>query len=115
MLDLCVKHNIKLNFKKTNLGHKTAKFFGYELFENGYRIDDGRKKAISEIAMPGTEPHLEKTKKQVKSFLGFSVYFIHFVENYAQYASPLYEMTKDDFSWDKTTWKEDYEKAFQNL
>ena len=42
ILDVCLKHNVKLKFAKTHLGHNTAKFFGYELYEQGYRLDATR-------------------------------------------------------------------------
>ena len=49
----CVKHNVKLKFAKTHLGHNTAKFFGYELHEHGYRLDETRKQALQDIPLPG--------------------------------------------------------------
>ena len=51
----------------------------------------------------------------MRSFLGFSVYFIHFVENYAKHAAPLHDMTHDTFDWDKSTWVRDYESDFNNF
>ena len=86
ILDVCVKHNVKLKFVKIHLGHKTAKFFGYELHEHGYRLDDTRKQALQDIPLPGWGKNRRENQKQMKSFLGFSVYFHNFVENYAALA-----------------------------
>ena len=113
VLDTCYKHNIKLNFKKTHLGKQQAKFFGYELYAQGYRIDEERKRAIADIPFPGHGKTKRENTKQVRSFLGFSVYFMHFVERYAHYAAPLHDMTRDDFNWDKSTWTRDYEEDFR--
>ena len=115
VVDLCYKHNIHLNFKKTWIGQDTAKYFGYELFNKGYRIDASRKSAIKALPFP----NYGKTKKEnttlVRAFLGFSVYFISFTENYAHYAAPLHDMTKDNFNWDESTWSRDYRADFERF
>ena len=80
---ICVKHNIVLNFRKTFLGQLWAKFFGYELSAAGYKIDTARCKAMSEIPMPGHGKTKKENKTQMQSFLGFSVYFMHFIEDQA--------------------------------
>jgi hypothetical protein len=112
ILQICCDHNIKLNFSKTFLGHTTAKFFGYEVSKDGYCIDDVRKSALSKILFPDYGKNKKENTKLMRSFLGFSVYFIHFVENYAKFAAPLHDMTHEKFNWDKTTWTRDYESDF---
>ena len=110
LLKLCYAHNVRLNFKKSWLGHKTAKYFGYELYPGGYHIDEKRKTALQDHG---------KTKKAnttlMKSFLGFSVYVSSFTENYTTLAAPLHDMTKVPFNWDKTTWVRDYEADFETF
>ena len=114
IVDICVKHNIVLNFKKSFIGWPTAKFFGYELFEGGYRIDRKRIESMQQIPFPsgGTRADLVK---QMQSFLGFSVYFLHFVENYASAAAPLHDMTRDSFDWNPETWTRDYKQDFESF
>ena len=114
IVDICVKHNIVLNFKKSFIGWPTAKFFGYELFEGGYRIDRKRIESMQQIPFPsgGTRADLVK---QMQSFLGFSVYFLHFVENYASAAAPLHDMTRDSFDWNPGTWTRDYKQDFESF
>ena len=112
---ICVKHNIVLNFKKKFLGQLWAKFFGYELSQSGYKIDKARCNALAEIPMPGYGKNKKENKTQMQSFLGFSVYFMHFVERYAHFAAPLHDMTRDDFDWDKSTWTRDYAEDFETF
>ena len=114
IVDICVKHNIVLNFKKSFIGWPTAKFFGYELFKGGYRIDRKRIESMQQIPFPsgGTRADLVK---QMQSFLGFSVYFLHFVENYASAAAPLHDMTRDSFDWNPETWTRDYKQDFESF
>lgn len=115
ILQICCTHNVKLNFSKTFLGFTKAKFFGYEIDKTGYRIDESRKSALTKIPFPGYGKTKKENTKLMRSFLGFSVYFIHFVENYAKHAAPLHDMTHDTFDWDKSTWVRDYESDFNNF
>jgi hypothetical protein len=50
-----------------------------------------------------------------KSFLGFSVYFGAFTENYAALAAPLHDMTRSTFDWDESTWTRDYRADFDTF
>ena len=112
-LDICIERNVKMNFAKTWIGFDKATFFGYELSSNGYRLQSSRMEAINEIPMPGYGKNQKENITQMKSFLGFSVYFIPFVEQFATFADPLHEMTHKDFNWDKSTWERDYSKDFE--
>jgi hypothetical protein len=47
LLKICYDHNVRLNFKKSFIGHRTANYFGYELYPNGYRLDSKRKAAMT--------------------------------------------------------------------
>ena len=51
----------------------------------------------------------------MKSFLGFTVYFSSFTENYAALAAPLHDMTKIPFDWDPNTWTRDYKADFETF
>ena len=114
-LDICIERNIKMNFSKTWIGFNKATFFGYVLDEHGYRLDESRKKAIAEIPMPGWGKTKKENATQMRSFLGFSVYFIPFVENYAKMAAPLHDMTHMDFDWTESTWTRNYKSDFENF
>ena len=49
----------------------------------------------------------------MRAFLGFSVYPSSFTENYAIFAAPLHDMTKNEFNWNEDTWTRDYRKDFE--
>ena len=115
LLALCYKHNVRLNFKKSFIGHRTAKYFGYELFHNGYRIDNRRKAALEEIPFPDHGPTKKANTTFIKSFLGFSVNFSSFTENYAALAAPLHDMTRTLFDWNKDAWTRDYKADFERF
>ena len=112
LLKICYEHNVRLNFKKSFIGHRTAKYFGYELYPNGYRLDDKRKAAMMDIPFPNHGANKKANTTLTKSFLGFSVYFGSFTENYAVLAAPLHDMTRSTFDWDESTWTRDYRADF---
>ena len=115
LLKICYDHNVRLNFKKSFIGHRTAKYFGYELYPGGYRIDDKRKDALLDIPFPNHGSNKKANTTLTKSFLGFSVYFGAFTENYAALAAPLHDMTRSTFDWNEATWTRDYRADFETF
>ena len=57
--DTCMKYNIFLKFSKSYFGVESIKFFGYIADGNGYRYEDSRIKALTDIQFPetGTEAY----------------------------------------------------------
>ena len=55
------------------------------------------------------------SQKGMQRFLGAALFFKNFVPEYSKIAAPLHEMTHNDFSWNKSTWKKDYEASFTAL
>ena len=107
-LERCASRNVILKMQKTWLGYSSVKFFGYKVSQGKYEMDDDRKKAIEEYSMPTSQ-------KGMQRFLGAALFFKNFVPEYSKIAAPLHEMTHNDFKWDKTTWKKDYEGSFRDL
>ena len=107
-LKRCEEHNVYLKYAKTWLGFEDVKFFGYKVKYGSYELDVDRKKAIMDCEMP-------KTAKGMQSFLGAAVFFKNHVPNFSDKAHKLHSMTKKDFSWDRKTWKEDYDADFQKM
>jgi hypothetical protein len=67
-----------------------------------------RKDAITKIPFPNN-------KKAMQRFLGSAIFLQPFIPCYAQLTALLTDMLSNDFSWNRQTWKEDYELAFQNF
>ena len=110
-LDRCIQFNIYLKFSKSWFGFEEVKFFGYVCSTNSYRLDDARSQAIMEIPFPNSPSKAVNTKR-MQSFLGAALFFQSFVPNYSDKSAVLNEMVHKSFSWDKTTWKIDYEAKF---
>ena len=50
--------------------------------------------------------------KQVRSFLGFTNFYRHFIEHYAPLIHPLNDLTKKNLTWN---WSDDCQKSFKDL
>ena len=108
VLNRCKERNIVLKFSKSFLGFDTANFFGYLCRHNRYEITPERKDRIMELPFP-------KDLKGMQRFIGMTLFCSRFIKDYVKYASPLHEMTKKTFSWDKSSWTVDYSIPFEEL
>ena len=71
-------------------------------------MDEDRKKTISEAEMP-------KSVKSMQRFLGAALFFSEFIPNYSESTRLLYDMTRNTFNWDPSTWGADYRSAFERV
>ena len=53
--------------------------------------------------------------KGMQRFLGVAVFFSEYVPDFASKTSPLYDMIRHDFNWDRKTWLKDYEAEFERV
>ena len=108
VLEICKKHNIILKMAKTQIGFTSADFFGYLVKQNTIELTQERKDGIQAL-------RFFKNTKGAQSFLGSCNFFKDFIPNYSQHTCKLNDMTRKDFNWDRSTWKEPYEEEFENL
>ena len=66
------KFGLKLSYEKMNLGQKSILFVGFELSEEGFKINQKKRDGINQIS------ELE-SKKDVRSFLGMVNFFRSFI------------------------------------
>lgn len=108
VLKRCVEYNIVLKFSKSFLGYRKVSFFGFDCTHKCFELSEKRKLEIAAMEMP-------KTLKEMQRFLGTAGFFGSFVPSFATLAAPLTDMTKKNFSWDRTTWQLDYENCFNEF
>ena len=76
---------LKLKTSKCEFFRKSLTYLGHRILEGGIEIDDSKIKVIQEWPVP-------KAVTEVRSFLGFTDYYCHFIYKYAQVARPLYKL-----------------------
>ena len=95
------------NAKKCSFACPTIKVLGHIVDNGTIRPDDDKIKVIKAWKLP-------TNKKQLKSFLGLTGYFRHFLEHYATKTFPLTEMLARNKP-DKLVWGEAELEAFNKL
>ena len=103
-IDRCIEWGLCMKMSKTWIGFKEVNFFGYRCTHKKYELTQERKNTLNEIPFPSGKNRL----KQIRRALGVGVFFKPFILNYSTLTAKLTDMTKKDFSWEESTWKEDY-------
>jgi len=93
--------NLKLNPKKCSFFKKEIKYLGYVVSKEGIKTDP-EKRYWS----------IFRTKKQVRSFLGFCSYYRKFVKGFSLIAKSLFSFTENSA---KFVWTEKCEEASKEL
>ncbi|CAK9291465.1 unnamed protein product [Gordionus sp. m RMFG-2023] len=105
VLNIIVENGLKANLKKSVFGVKEIKYLGHVIKGNeitpiGKNIDK-----IMNMRAPNN-------KAEVQAFLGATNYYHRFVQNFAEIATPLYDLLKKN---KKFEWGEAQEKSFEKL
>ena len=108
VLARCKERKMVLKFAKSWIGFESCEFFGYKCSYESYCLTDKRKDSILKIPMP-------ISVKTMQSFLGCTLFFSKFVPNFSERTARLHDMTHKSFIWDKSTWKHDYERIFEDF
>lgn len=86
---------------------KTA-FFKRSIEYLGNIIADGQVSPSPRKVEALTKAPIPKTVKQVRQFNGLAGYFRRFIPNFSRVMAPLYELTKNDTTWE---WNERHDEA----
>ena len=78
---------LTLKMSKTHLNYEQVKFLGHILTAEGRLPDPAAVEAITEWANP-------TTTKEVRSFLGSTLYYREYIHGYSDMAMPLYDLIK---------------------
>lgn len=109
VLERCLEVNLFLKLKKSWFGILTVEFFGYLCNRGSYRLTKARQEAVTRIPFPSGDNPVT----QMQRFLGSAVYFRQFIPNYSDKVHLLHDMTHKKFSWDESTWTQNYRAAFE--
>lgn len=97
--------NLKINPKKCSFLKRQVKYLGHVVSECGISTDPEKISAVETWPIP-------RTKKQVRSFLGFCSYYRKFVEGFSLIAKPLFSLTENQIKFE---WNETCQEAFEKL
>eukprot|EP00253_Pinus_taeda_P035396 PITA_35396 len=101
----CKETNISVSHEKCFMMFTEGIVLGHHILGDGIKVDKSKVEVISKLPIPNCQ-------KDVKSFLGFTGYYIIFIENFTKIASPLFKLLTKDYEF---KWGPDYQLAFETL
>ena len=99
------KAGLKLNPAKCSFAQDSVTCLGHLLSKDGVAPDPANINKIRAWEPPANA-------RKLKTFLGLTGYYRHFVRDYSKIAQPLTELTRDDAEWQ---WTEVHQAAFEEL
>ena len=105
VLDTLLKSGLRIKLAKCQLMKTSVKFLGFSISKHGSSPTSEGIVAVRSLKQPDN-------LKQLRSFLGAIGYYRDFIPNFAETASPLYDLTKKNM---KFKWNIDSNKAWQSL
>ncbi|OWZ16402.1 reverse transcriptase [Phytophthora megakarya] len=91
LLEVCDKWNLSISVVKSFWGMPKVEYLSHKASFNGLEANPKDLSALTDLAFPGS-------LKAMQSFLGSLNYYSRFIEDYAIYASVLYELREIDFA-----------------
>lgn len=90
---------------KLQVGKKSVPFLGHVISANGLSVPQARVAAVKAIKVP-------RTRKEMRSFLGFARYYGRFVDHFSERVKPLQPLTLVDSVW---KWGKREQAAFDDI
>ena len=113
---ICAKHNLTLKLSKSEFAVRETSFFGYQVKDGKFCVEEDRLKALDELIFPPDADRCNKPAQKVQamqSYLGIANFISPFVANYHELTHLLSDMTHKDFVWDEATWRHNYRGIFE--
>jgi len=105
VFDTLQEAGLKLNLKKCSFFKETVSYLGHIISKDGILPDPQKQEAINKYPVP-------TNADQIRSFLGLANYYRKFVDNFAEKAHPLTELTKKNVKFE---WNAEHERSFNVL
>ena len=99
--EACRASGITLNTKKTQSGNSVI-FAGYQIDEDGAKLDPALYKALADFPVP-------RTLTELRSFLGLAQQQAHFTSAISELTAPLHPLLKKSNDW---IWTQEMNQAF---
>ena len=112
------EHGLKIEDKKCQFFCPKVTYLGHVVSAKGVATDPANTEAVTNWPKP-------KSLKDLRSFLGFALYYRRHVPHFAQVARPLHELVSNLYEGGKNgkqrnksiegSWNQDCQKAFESL
>ena len=99
------KAGLKLGREKCFFAKSQIQFLGHVVSKDGIKPDPQKLELLKNWPIP-------KTKKDVRSFIGFASYYRKFIEKFSEIAQPLHKIMNEKAEY---IWEEKQQQAFDKL
>jgi hypothetical protein len=108
VLERLSKHNISVSPEKCSFGLEEIEFVGHTLDKDGLHFTRAKLDKVLQIPLP-------VTSKQLKSFLGVTIFFSDHIQGYTDMAKPLHNMIHNYDARKKLKWTPELEQVFYTV
>ncbi|OWY90545.1 reverse transcriptase, partial [Phytophthora megakarya] len=91
LLEACDKWNLSISVVKSFWGMPNVEYLGHKVSHDGLEANPKDLSALTDLEFPGS-------LRAMQSFLGSLNYYSRFIEDYAIFASVLYELREIDYA-----------------
>src|SRR5215472_5278787 len=105
VLEILKRNKLYLKAEKCEFEKSRIEYLGLIISPGKIEMDPVKVEGVSKWPTPGNV-------KDVQSFLGFVNFYRRFIQDFADIARPLHDLTRKDRAW---TWSLEHEEAFEQL
>lgn len=105
VLTVLGKRGLTLNKKKCRFAVDKSQYMGYVVSKKGFRLEEGKVKAVEEARAP-------VNVSELRSFLGLVNFCAKFTKDVTKYTEPLRVLLCKNVAWE---WNDKFELAFRKL
>ena len=106
--------NLKANIEKCHFCLSQLRVLGKIVNKDGLATDPELVRAMVEFPSPGNDIG-NVAKKKLKRFLAMHSYYRGYIKDFGPQTDLLSKLLKEDYLWDKNSWKTEHEQAFSHL
>src|ERR1700761_2377603 len=105
VLQILKDNKLYLKAEKCEFEQQKVEYLGLIISPGRIEMDPVKVEGVANWPIP---PNM----KEVQSFLGFTNFYRQFIQDFADVARPLHDLTKKDIPWE---WNTEHQAAFDNL
>lgn len=105
VLGILQRHKLYLKAEKCEFEKEKIEYLGLIISQNRIEMDPVKIEGVAKWPVP-------KDVHDVQSFVGFANFYRRFIQDFADIARPLHDLTRKDTAW---TWSDKEQDAFETL
>jgi len=105
VMELLWKNNLFLKPEKCEFEQTEVEYLRVIISQDSVKMDPVKVAGVTEWPTPSN-------RREVQSFLGFTNFYLRFIQGFSHLARPLFDLTRKDTEW---RWRAEEQSAFNSL